>query len=301
MAKRLLLVVALAAAAAGVFFWTRTPELSTPASLLARLPSTDATLLCVDFDALRRAGLLDLMSGATADAEPEYKAFLVQTGFDYGRDLDLAYVSFHPAGTFLILRGRFDWPKLEAYAGRTGGACVNHVCRMMGSTPERRISFFALQANVMAMAVSTDDFAASRLAQAPEKAAPIVPPNQPVFLYIPSVNLKKTDAFPVGTQLFAKAVEDTESVSLSLGAGEKAFEANLQVDCRSDQQSAAVLTAFQKITDVLRDILAKEKIAPNPQDLSGVLTSGTFRQENRRVLGRWPIDRAFLEALTGKS
>jgi hypothetical protein len=47
-------------------------------------------------------------------------------------------------------------------------------------------------------------------------------------------------------------------------------------------------------------MIAKEGAKPGRGDLATVLLEGTFRQEQRRVLGRWPIDRAFLEALAGK-
>ena len=37
------------------------------------------------------------------------------------------------------------------------GHCYNSLCRLNGSTPERKISFFPVQQNLMAMAVSPDD------------------------------------------------------------------------------------------------------------------------------------------------
>jgi hypothetical protein len=44
-------------------------------------------------------------------------------------------------------------------------------------------------------------------------------------------------------------------------------------------------------------MIEREHQKPNPVDLSGVLTSGTFRSEGRRVAGTWPIERAFIENL----
>jgi hypothetical protein len=44
-------------------------------------------------------------------------------------------------------------------------------------------------------------------------------------------------------------------------------------------------------------MIARERQTPNPSDLSGVLTSGVFRQEGTRVHGSWPLGPAFLENL----
>jgi hypothetical protein len=50
---------------------------------------------------------------------------------------------------------------------------------------------------------------------------------------------------------------------------------------------------------VLRKLISRTGGQPNPADLSGVLTQGSFRREGRRVIGRWPIERALLESLAG--
>jgi hypothetical protein len=54
---------------------------------------------------------------------------------------------------------------------------------------------------------------------------------------------------------------------------------------------AAELT---KATAMVRDFIEREKQTPNPADFSGVLTSGTFAAQGRRVTGQWPIERAFV-------
>jgi hypothetical protein len=54
-------------------------------------------------------------------------------------------------------------------------------------------------------------------------------------------------------------------------------------------------------TDLLKKMLEREKMTPNPRDLSGVLVAGTFKSEDKRVVGGWPVERGFLETLvTGK-
>jgi hypothetical protein len=52
---------------------------------------------------------------------------------------------------------------------------------------------------------------------------------------------------------------------------------------------------------MLREMIAREHQTPNPGDLSGVLTSGTFNHLGTRVLGSWPLEKGFVEGLLGGS
>src|SRR6266516_4907790 len=155
--KRRLLIVFAASVVVGaiaMYVYLRTRTLS-PEAALARLPSHNAAVLSIDFSALRRGGIFEMLSGPVVEEEPEYKTFVEKTAFDYRRDLDHAFISFHSSGVYFLIRGRFDWKRLEEYAREQGGGCSNGLCRMPGSVPERKISFFPLNASVMAMAVST--------------------------------------------------------------------------------------------------------------------------------------------------
>ena len=107
--------------------------------------------------------------------------------------------------------------------------------------------------------------------------------------------------FPTGTQLFAKAMEDAESATISLAPAGKAIEAQLDVLCRNAREASVLAAQLQRVTEVLRQIIEKEKQKPGPGDLAAVLTAGVFHQQDARVLGSWPIDRAFLDNLAGKS
>jgi hypothetical protein len=302
MKRRLLIGAVLAALCSiGTIAYLKTRDLATPESILARLPADDASILSIDFTALRRSGILDLLSGSVGEEEPEYKTFVEKTAFDYRRDLDHAFVSFHPSGVYFLVEGHFDWKRLEAYAREQGGGCFNSLCRMPGSVPSRKISFFPLKSSLMAMSVSADDFAATRMNEPAKSARHMAMLKQPVWLSLPSATLKKSGEFPTGTQLFAKAMEDAESATLSLAPQGKAIEAQLEVVCRNAQEASILAAQFQKVTEVLRQIIAKEKQKPTPGDLAGVLTAGAFHQEDARVLGRWPIERAFLDNLAGKA
>ena len=269
---------------------------------LQLLPAENAILLRVDFQALRRAGILDLLSGGAVAQEPEYKAFVAKTGFDYARDLNAAYISFHPDGTFFLASGKFDWQKLSDYAREQHGSCVNGLCRMPGSVAERKISWFAVRSDLLALAVSSDESAATRMADA-KSDRHVDPGDNPVWVSIPPARLHKPDSFPEGTKLFAEALGAAEEVQFTLTAARQGhgYEANLLADCRNEQEAAALSETLRKITKVLATLLEKEGAKPSAADLAGVLTGGVFRLDGKRVVGRWPIQRAFLESLAGKS
>lgn len=259
-------------------------------------------VLFVDFDALRRGGMLKLLSASKVAEEPDYQAFVRSSGFDYTRDLDLAAVLFGADGEFFVVKGRFDWQKLEGYARDQGGSCFKRLCRMPGSTPEHRISFYPLQSGLMALAASTDGDAASRLAD-PQSGAvrPIELPLDPVWLSIPADTLKSADRLPSNTRLLASALASADRILLSLGSQGQQFEARLAVTCRTSQEAQALVVRLERATSLLRDLLARESLKANPKDLSGVLTAGIFEQAGRRVMGRWPLRSEFLESLAGGS
>ena len=288
---------ALAVAVAAFLFYTGR-GLKTTFDLLRHLPHGDAAVLSVDVDTLRRAGILKLFAAAVGEQEQEYKAFVATSGFDYSRDLDRALLAFHPDSVYFLLHGRFDWKKLEAYTGSQGGSCFNGLCRMPASTPGRKISFFALRTDWMAMAVSVDDFAASRMSEAAESGK-VFTSEQPVWLFLTPRAMREAETFPSGTQLFVKAMQDTEGILLSVGASGAALEARLDAHCRSRKEAEVLTATLQKITRLLGDLIAREKAKPKAGDLAHLLMSGAFQQQDQRVIGRWPVEPAFLEALAG--
>ena len=301
-----LTALALGALCAGLALWGvmryRAGRVDSPKAMLARVPTRDAVLAYIDFAALRKAGLLDLLAKPGMPQEAEYREFIAGSGFDYARDLDSVLVSFAPTGKYFIVSGRFDWDKLRDYAVRQKGVCAGPVCRMSGSTPERNISFHRLSSGVMALAVSRDDSAALRITRDAASGDPAIPvPADPVWLYVPGQALRTAENLPVGTHMFARSLQNAEDVVLALGPQAQAFAATLAVRCRSDREAAAVAESLAQATGKLRELIARENQQPSARDLSGVLTSGTFRAEGQRVVGRWTIERAFFEEfLAGK-
>ena len=246
--------------------------------------------------ALRRAGFLDVFSGAAAAQEPDYRSFVERTGFNYLRDLDYALLSFHRTGTYFLVRGRFDWPRLENYARAQGGHCEGGLCNLEGSARDRRISFLPLRRDLMALAVSEDDAAAARL-EASRPGPSLDIPRDPVWSLIPLAALRSAAGLPPDAGVFVRALGASDRILLALGPRGAALELRLDVTCRSAAAAAALAAQLREATARLRELLAREKQAPNARDLSGVLAAGAFEQKDLHVFGRWPLQRAFLEAL----
>jgi hypothetical protein len=291
------LVAVVCGVSIGAVVWYRSRTI-TPAALLRRIPSQNSLVLYVDFNALRHAGVLQMLQQSKVDLDPSYQVFMRKTGFDYLQDLDSAMVAFSPTGKFVYAKGRFDWSSLHSYVEGEGGQCYNSLCRMAGSTPERQISFLPVQTDLMGLAVSPDNTAALRLTNSgvgPELEVP----DTPVWLSIPAAVLQSRENLPAGTQMFAHSLDQAESATLAFASEGNRFAAKLNVRCRNEQDAAQVAAQLIHITSLLRDLIQREHQVPNPRDLSGVLTSGSFRAEGRRVFGYWPIERAFLENILG--
>ena len=264
--------------------------------MLKRMPPESGVLVYIDFAALRHSGILELLTGSPADQDSEYREFVRKTEFDYKRDLDAALLAFAPSGKFFLLKGRFDWKSLRTYAIDENGNCYNSLCRMQGSVPDRRISFFPVQAGVMALAVSADDSAVLRLTSPRADADPETP-DAPVWLSISPSVLKSGEGVPDGARMFTRSMERAETVTLAFVPDGNRLAAKLNVRCRNGQDASELASELVRTTSLLRSMISSEHQNPNPSDLSGVLTSGSFRTEGRRVLGYWPIERSFVEAL----
>jgi hypothetical protein len=279
--------------------WYRSRALS-PAAMLKRLPTDDAVVLYVDFSRLRAGGILQLLNGSKVGEDPEYQAFVRKTDFDYKQDLDTAIVAFAPNGKFLLLKGRFDWKSLKSYVIGNDGRCNNSFCKMTGSAPDKRISFFPMQSNLMAMAVSDDESAALRMNNVdPREDAEI--PNAPIWVSIPPSVVKSGQSLPAGTQMFARSLEHARAVTLAAVPEGDHFAIKLNVRCANEGDATALAADLNKTTGMLRELIEREHQKANPADLSGFLTSGAFRGEGARVSGYWQVSRALVENLLGGS
>lgn len=293
-----LLIAAVCGLSISGIVWYHSTTL-TPAALLKRMPATDALVMWVDFAALRRAGFLQLLAGAKSAEDPEYQSFVYATRFDYMNDLDTALVSFpHSGGSYFLVSGRFDWKSLRAYVTRENGQCVNSLCRVTGSTPDRHISFLPLRRDLMAMAVSTDPWAVGDLATSRPGPYPAMPEGL-VWLRFPGSLPKSAGNLPDGARPFARIIENAPSVTVSFVPEGDRLSARLEILCRTPQEAIDLASQLAAVTELARSLFSREHKTPNPADFSGVVTAGVFRTEGSRLLGAWPIKRAFVQNLLG--
>ena len=100
-----ILVFAVLLIAGGALFYWRGRPLS-PAAQMKRLPASGSVIVYVDFDQLRRGGILDLFGAAKAVEDDEYRKFAQSIKLDWRKDLDSAMVAFAPSGKYMLIRGR---------------------------------------------------------------------------------------------------------------------------------------------------------------------------------------------------
>jgi hypothetical protein len=294
-----LLSAACAAAVAGLH-WSRARGASAPAELVSFLPTANAGVVYIDVDAIRRSGVLNMLAGSKAAEEIEYKQFVDATLFDYRKDLDALGAAFQASETFFVLRGKFHWKRLMEYARAQGGACDRDYCVVAGSRPSRRISFYPLRPDVLAMAISADERAAYRIAPRSGKLGTLTP-TQPVWALLPVVGMKDSDAVPESAKPYVSALRNTEQVLFTIGGESDRLELTLDATCRDPLTASRLLVDLESATSTLRSWMERERKPLDPADLTAVLLAGSFRREDRRVYGRWPVPRAFVDAIAGGS
>jgi hypothetical protein len=279
-------------------FWYRSNPL-TPAAMLKRMPARESVVLYIDMAQLRHMDLTDrFFNNAKVGQDPEYQAFIQKIDFNFRTDLDSAMLAIAPNGKYVLARGRFDWPALNNFVNSQGGHCNNAVCNLVGSAPERRISFFPLQKGLMALAVSPEEGSADRLNLVDQRIN-IELPKSPIWLMIPQSVLQARTDLPPGTKMFAEKMERAEQAMIWLGGTKEQFSAKMDVRCANISDAVAMASNLAQVTHLLKRLIESEGKIPNPADLSGFLTSGTFHNEGNHVIGEWPIQQALIETLFG--
>jgi hypothetical protein len=285
---------------AGVVIATRfisSPTTLDGAGMASYMPQREAAVLFIDVSGLRSTGILEKLVGSTVGEEAEYKAFVQQSGFDYKRDLDRVMVNAADATTYLLAEGRFEWDKLKKYAQSQGGSCDGDFCTVKGSTPARIVSFYPVSKNYLAIASSANPNAAREInSRSPVKLS-YDTPDRPLWLHVPSSVLRRQTDLPAGTRLFTRALEPAQRVMFSLGPQADKFELKMDVTCRTPEDAVVLKNQLEGITKLLQSLIAREKQSPSSRDLSGVLSSGSFERAAEHVIGRWPLDKAFIDSL----
>jgi hypothetical protein len=263
-----------------------------PRSLLSRFPAEDALALSVDFATLRAA---NLTGESKMTSEADYRQFVNGTGFDYKRDLDSVVASFSQSGNYFIARGRFDWKKLRDYTEHQGGSCYENLCRIQGSRPDRHISFLPLRNDAIAIAVSTNDLAATLLA----KTGPFVDsriPSAPVWISVPGSQLGRPNSLPPGANLMLSALSGADRITVTLGLAAQGIEARMEARCRTQEDAKLLAGRLRSTTTLLKEAVAREK--NDADDVAALLSGGSFDQADRLVTGRWPVRKSLLDAIT---
>jgi hypothetical protein len=293
--KKLALAALLCALGAGGFYWWRTSRTLTNQQLIQSLPQARATHVFIDVDGLRRAGVLDLIAGSKSAEDPDYKTFVEQTGLDYRTDLDAIAAAFSYGNTYLALRGHFAYKKLAAYAESHGGKCEAALCSMPASRSGYFISFLPLRPTVLGMAVSADQRGVALVGLQEWRKPPHLPA-EPLWISVPSYALSDTNVGS-GTHAFLEPLSQAQDVTFAVGSAPKGFQLRLEAVCATPEIAELMTRRLSASTDLLKKMLEREHVKANPNDLSGVLTAGTFSQQNERVTGTWPIERGFVESL----
>lgn len=262
------------------------------------LPDNDATLFYLNVAALRHAGLEQLLAGAGRPEEADYRDFVRETRLDYRKDIDAIAGAAAAGRIFFLVRGRFDWDKLRAYAAAHGGKCAASVCEAPASKAGRWASFVPIQPDVLGLALSADPLAANLL-RPPGHAFREAIPDRPVWARLSPRTLKNPADLPLALRIFAISLQFANPVILSFDAGARAGEYKLELDaqCANPAMADTVRNQLTLDTKLLSLEFAREHLQPNAADLTGLLTAGSFQAVGDRVIGTWPLRKELLKAL----
>lgn len=281
--------------AAGVAWWILHRQASAN-ELLSALPDRVGATLYIDVGLARRAGFLRYFSAPPAAQDPEYRAFVQATAFDYSRDLDgLAVLFAKGGGVWIAASGRFDATRLATYASTRGGRCIRGLCTMPGSAPDRQISWLEPAGKVLSMAVALDPLAAALTAAGKPPRAQT--PAAPVWLHVPAVLLNPGEGLPPGVSALLSALEGAKEALFWVDAGQQGVVLRLTAPFAAADAARASAGKLTDATGLLKKLIARE----SPQSSSGlgaILASGQFRVEGDAVNGLWQVNEAFLRELT---
>lgn len=283
---------------AGYYYFR--PGYRTAAELVSLLPRSDAVVAYADLNTLRRAGILARLKGSKATEDPDYRDFVKETGLDYEHDVDAVAIASVPDQLFAILRGRFDWAHLSAYATTHGGSCHRSYCQVPGGGSGRWLSFFPVRSGVMGFAISRDASAGYSLL--PRRDAPAPPvPDYPVWVSLPHRLLENPSSLPPGGQIFAGVVSAANQVTLGISGepasgGKLNLSLHLEAQCGSPEKAHQLETQLTQVTAFLKG-LAKQEKNERPSGLAEMLAGGTFTQVKNETLGRWPVPSRLLDSL----
>jgi hypothetical protein len=267
--------------------------------LVKQLPPGDFTRFYADLSALRKAKLLHLLTGVSPVQENDYQEFVRQTQFDYTRDLDAIAGASDGEQLFFLIRGRFDWDKFKQYAAARGGTCRSQSC----AVPTRQSGYWAnvvrLQPGVAGLAISANNAAGDTLRrEVPQGDTPV--PSDPVWVSVSKTLLTKPEALPLAMRILAISLQSADRVILSLAPAvdkQSAFAIDLDASFSLEPTAETARAQLEIQTKMLKLGLERAHREPDPADLTGLLTAGTFQRVRKQVTGTWPVRRELLKTL----
>jgi hypothetical protein len=258
-----------------------------PQRLLTCFPAGGHPTLYIDVQTLREAGVMDQLAGAAGVEEPEYKAFVAATGFNYRQDLDAVAVYFTPDARLIVARGRFDRAKLTNYAKNGGGRCVGELCTVEGSSRDRQISWTPLDSDLLGIAVAPDQLAASLLGKAGRAPEPLPP--APVWLTLPGTALEDRDGLPPGLSALLSSLSGASRATFAVNGSEQGFEIRLIAPFDDRLRAEGSVKRLRAATEALKTLLARAGTPVEKGSLAESLTQGNFMADGTRVQGKWTV------------
>jgi hypothetical protein len=299
--------VAALAAVCGIALWGliayRNRGDWTSAEMARSLPLENAVIAYADIATLRSSGLFQTIFGTKSVEELDYRKFVTESGFDYKTDLDRVAISFQKNSRYAIAVGRFDWPKIKSYALQSGAECINAVCEVRGKPLENSTSFYPLRGSAMALASTPQAGGVYTIAAAPAPANvndPWPEVQTPFWVLVPGTVLRDPSALPTGVKIFGSALASAQRAlfTVEADANGKAFRLRMQVSCNNEQDAGKIVQQLTEATNLLRNMMERDKLAPKPSDLAGLLVGGKFTLENpTKVSGVWPLQPALIQAI----
>jgi hypothetical protein len=290
-------VVLLSAAVVAVARWRNHSMQWDPAHMVAALPGERPPIFYADVDALRKAGILDLLAGSKAAEDSDYRQFVEQIGFDYRTDLDAVAGAFLNGESFFTVRGRFQWKQLADYARNQGGECHYAICSLQASSPGRKISFYPLRADVLALAVTSEQSGVEAISPSSVMKFDSLPA-EPLWISASSAALAATEALPAGLRALLGSLEKVDRITVAAGAQGQRAQLRLSVLCKTPEEAESVKGDLSAAIDALKETSAPQPIASPPEpDWAGFLRGGVFRRTGLEVTGTWPVEQSFLNAL----
>ena len=272
----------------------------TDRDLLHLLPGGDATFFYAHVDALRRAGLLNVVAGSKKAEDTEYQAFVRATGFDYTKDVDAIAGSAGQDDVLLAAKGRFDWSRIRTYVRTHGGECAGDTCQMPANMPGSWVDLVRIQPNVVGIGFGKQNTLAGLIHPGRDAIDEYIS-SDPVWVRLAPNLLKNPAELPVALRIFAISMESADAVVIALAPPRRdssdAFEIKLTAQCPVAATAETIRSQLEIDTKMLKLELAHEHQQPNPADLTGLMTSGHFVTSGKEVEGEWPVSKELVKAL----